>query len=107
MIGAGKRNKRITIQSLTETTTDGGEVTETASDVAEVWAAIEPLSARETWFARQSQATTTHKITMLYRPDVTSRMRATWDDRTFNFESVVNMDEANREMLITATEVTA
>lgn len=107
MIGAGRRNKLITIEELTQTTTDGGEVTETATTLAKVWAAIEPLSARESWFAKQSQATTTHKITILYRSDVTSRMRAKWESRTFNFESVVNLDEANREMVIMATEVTA
>jgi len=104
---AGKRNKHITLQSLTEAITDEGEVTETAATVAKVWASIEPLSSREAWFAQQSQATTSHKITILYRPGVTTRHQATWGGRTFRFDSVVNLDEANRELMITATEVTA
>ena len=105
MSGAGARDRRITIQSLSETITDGGEVTESATDVCKAWAQIAPLTARENWIAQQSQATTTHKIKILYRPDITHEMQATYDGRTFRFDSVVNIDEANRHLLITATEV--
>ena len=107
MIGAGRKNKLITIQSLTETTTEEGEVTETPTTYATTWAAIEPLSAREQWFAKQSQATTTHKITLWYMSGITSRMQATWESRTFKFESVTNPFENDRELVIEATEVTA
>jgi len=105
MIGAGRRSRRITIQSLAKTTTDAGEVTEVAATLATVWAAIEPLNGSEQWLAKQSQAITTHKITMLYRDDVTSDMQALYNGRTFRFESVINIDEANRHLLIMATEV--
>lgn len=105
MIGAGTRSRRIAIQSLTEVTTDAGEVTETATTLATVWAAIEPISGREEWLAKQSQATTTHKIVMLYRDDVTSDMQALYNGRTFRFDSVINLNEANRHLQIMATEV--
>ncbi len=104
-VAAGRRSRRIVIQSLTQATTAGGEVTETAATHAEVWAAIEPLSGREAWIAQQSQATTTHKITILYRPGITADMQALYDGRTFRFDSVVNLDEANRHLIIMATEV--
>ncbi len=104
-VGSGARSRRIVIQSLTETITEGGEVTETAATFATVWAEILPLSGREAWIAQQSQATTTHKITMIYRPGITAKMQATYNGRTFMFDSVVNLDEANRFLMITATEV--
>jgi len=107
MTGAGKKDKWITIQGATSITTDGGEVTETWTTFATVWGLIKPLASREAWQAKQSQATTTHTITIHYLSGVTSRMRATWGSRTFNFESVVNINEQNRELVITATEVTA
>ena len=107
MIGAGKRNKLMTFQQVTETITDEGEVTETWSTLRKAWVAIEPLTAREAWVAQQSQATTTHKITALYDSGVTSRHQGTWNSRTFKFESVRNIDEGDREMEIMATEVTA
>lgn len=106
MIGAGNRNKHITIQILTETVTDEGEVTETATTYARTWAAIEPLNSRETWQAQATQATTSHKITMLYMSGVTTRMQATWNGRTFKFDGVRNINEDNRELEIMATEVT-
>ena len=102
---AGRRSRRLVIQSLADTITDGGEVTETASTVATVWVEILPLSAREDWIAKQSQATTTHKITMLYMPGITNKMQGVYNNRTFRFDSVMNLDEANRHLLITATEV--
>ena len=105
MSGAGARDRRITIQSVTETITDGGEVTESWATECRIWAQIVPLTARENWVAQQSQATTSHKIKILYRPSITADMRATYDSRTFNFDSVVNLDEANRHLMITATEV--
>ena len=105
MSGAGARDRKIVIQSLSQSITDGGEVTETAATFCTVWAQILPLSARESWIAQQSQATTTHKIKILYRPDITHEMQATYDGRTFKFDSVVNLDEASRHLLITATEV--
>ena len=104
-VQAGRRDRRIVIQSPTDTTTTGGEVTQTWATFATVWAEIMPLSSREAWIAQQSQATTTHKITMIYRAGITADMRATYNSRTFNFDSVVNLDEANRYLLITATEV--
>jgi SPP1 family predicted phage head-tail adaptor len=101
---AGKRNKKVTLQSLTIATDENGETTETAATIATVWASIEPLNSREQYYANQVQSTTTHKITILYHPSVTTRTQAVWNGRTFNFDSVINLDEANRELLIMATE---
>lgn len=106
IMGAGKRNKYITLQDIAQTVTDEGELTETVNTSTDTWASIQPLSARERLFANQSQATTTHTITTIYIADVSTRWRATWDGRTFNFDSVVNVNEDDRELLITATEVT-
>lgn len=105
MIGAGKKNKLITIQQATQTVTDEGEATEAWTTFAEAWAAIEPLSSREQWYAKQSQATQSHRITMWHISDITTRMRCTWNSRTFNFDAMVNPEEANRELVIEATEV--
>ena len=105
MIGAGRKNKLITIWQLREVTTDEGEVTEEPIEYASPWAAIEPLDAKELWFAQQSQATTSHKITLWFIPGITSRMQATWNGRTFKFGGVVNSREENRETVIDATEV--
>jgi SPP1 family predicted phage head-tail adaptor len=105
---AGKRNKLITIQSFSEVTSETGEVYEDKDNpttVCKTWASIEPISSRERYLVQQSMATTTHMIKMLYRSDITSRMQAVWNGRTFVFDSVVDPEEANRELIIMATEV--
>ena len=106
MIGAGRKNKLIKILSVVNTTTNEGEVTESLSTFAEVYGAIEPLTAKEQWLAKQSQATTTHKITIWYQLNITSRMRAEWNGRVFHFNGVVCWHEENRELVIDATEQT-
>ena len=104
MTGAGKRNKYITIQEMIETTSYG-EVSEAAQTLVKTWAAIEPVSSRETWLTDRLQATTTHTIRILFYAGITTRHQATYNGRTFRFESVVNPGEANRELVILATEV--
>ena len=106
MIGAGRRNKLITIQTIPESISATGEVVENDPvTVCKVMAAIEPLSAREAWQALESQATTSHKITIPYVGGITSRMQAVYNSRTFHFDGVVNSDENNRELVILATEI--
>jgi len=105
-LGAGRKNKLITIWDLNETATDEGETAENKDAFAETWAAIEPLDAREQWSAKQSQATTSHTITIWYIDGVTSRMNATWNGRTFDFDSITDLREMRRELEIKATETT-
>ena len=109
MSRAGERNKLITLEQLpndNDVATDEGELEETIGFAVEVWAGIEPLTSHEQWVADNNQATTSHTIAILYRDDVTTRWRAVWNGRTFNFDSVKNLEEKNIELEILATEVT-
>ena len=47
----GKLRHRISLQSVTLTSDGAGGSTESWAEVAELWAAIEPASARERLFA--------------------------------------------------------
>lgn len=104
---AGQMKKLLTIESISTTRTTAGETTDTATEVCQTWAKIEPISGREYYAAKAQQETTTHRINMPYRSDITARMRATWNGRTFNFTTVINVREADRELEIMATEVMA
>lgn len=101
------RTRRLVIRQATTTTEATGQVTQSWSTVATVWASIHPVKAEETWRDEQLRATVTHKITIAYRADVTPQMRGTYGGRTFRFISVVNRDEANVELEIMAAEVVA
>ena len=103
----GRLNCHITIQSLDQTPTEDGAVTETPTTVCKCWASIEPLGGRELFIAREQQDTSTHCIRLHYRAGITPQMRALWNGRYFNFTSVINIGEINRELEIMAMEVIA
>ena len=75
----------------------GGEV-KVWEDYAAVLAFVQPLNGREYFAARQVQAETSHKVTMWYRPGVTSEMRVVFGARVLEIESVLNVDERNIEL---------
>lgn len=66
MIESGRLNQRVTLQSPAGSRDALGERVTTWTDVATVWAAIEPLSTRETFAAAQAQSEATHRVTVRY-----------------------------------------
>lgn len=101
---AEHRNRLLHLQVRSQTQAADGQLVETWTDVAQVWAHIAPISGREMWLAKQAQARVTHRITILYRPGILPTMRATMNGRIFHFESVTNREELNEELEILATE---
>jgi SPP1 family predicted phage head-tail adaptor len=103
---AGEMRHHLTIQSLATTPTAEGDTLDTPVTVAKVWARIMPLSGSEKFVAAMQQDTSSHKINCRYVSGITPKMRAIRaDGRVFNFTSVNNVDERNRELEILATEV--
>lgn len=103
----GAMTRRISIQSIDKTPTSTGQTSDLPVTLVSVWAKIEPLDGRELYLAKAQQDSTTHLITMPYYPGITAKMQAVWSGRTFNFTSVVNVEEADRELKIRAEEVFA
>ena len=100
-----KRNKLVTVQTPTETTTSG-ETSLSWSTLLREWAAIVPLTSREYSFASQRNADVTHKIIMPYRPGITSACRIVWNSRVFELaEPPRNIDEENHTLEFVVTEV--
>jgi len=75
------------------------------TDIATVWARIEPLSGREYFAARQENAEVTAKITIRYRKDVTPDMRAVSEGRVFDVLSMINPEERNISLVLMCKEV--
>lgn len=105
---ASKLRHRVTIQrprSNDDRETTGQPLTPWPI-VAEVWAAIEPLSTRESFAAQQAQSTASHRITMRYRAGIDGSMRvvyrdpATAKERFFYFDGAPTSPEERREMLV-------
>ena len=101
---AGDLRHRVTIQSASESVSAAGEVTKTWSDVATVWASIEPLTGREKWLAEQVQAAATHRVRMRYRSDVGLENRLLYGSRVLDILEVMNTGERDKELVLICAE---
>lgn len=102
---AGRLRHRVTIETPSGSASAFGEVAQSWSTVATVWAAVEPTSSRERVENEQTKTFTTHRIHMRYRSDVSTAERLTFDSRTLNILSVINPNEQNATLEILCTEV--
>jgi SPP1 family predicted phage head-tail adaptor len=101
---AGRLRHRITIQDYTESQNSFGEATKNWTDYATVWAAVEPVKGREFWESQQINAEITTKVTMRYLAGIKPKMRILYDTRIFEIDSVINVDERNRELQLLVKE---
>lgn len=86
-------------------TPDGlGGHSEDWSEVATLFARVEPVSAGVRFGAGQTVETTTHRITVRFRADLASGMRLVRDGRVFELVSVHDPDETGRYLVCRARE---
>lgn len=104
-MNAGSLRYSIKIQQKNVTRDSFGAETIAWTDVATVWAAIEPLQGREFFNAQQVNAEVTTRIRVRYRSGVTPAMRMLLGSRVFDIQSVINLDERNRELHLMCKEV--
>lgn len=106
---AGALNRRLRLQKVTMTTDSEGMSIEAWSDVASLWAGINPMSATEVAQAAQTEERVTHHIMIRYRTDISPRMRFLYvtpqGTRVFFIHSLVQPDENHREMDCQAEEI--
>ena len=107
MIRAGELNKRIKIQFNTSASQDahGNPVANwTTIDNGDLWASIKPISGSESYLATKVVANATHEIRIRKRPGITTQHRATFKNRVFDINAVMNVDEANEQLLLICAE---
>lgn len=102
----GSMNKRVQVQSVTETRDAAGGVTQTWSTDRTVWAAISPLTGREYLNAQQVQSSVTAKVVMRYFAGLTPKHRLLFGSRVFEIAAVINPDEANEMYELMCVEQT-
>lgn len=96
---AGKLRHRVRIEQLTPSKDSDGDPVEVWTLLAEVWAAIEPLSAREFRASQAVQSEITGRITIRYRDDVSASMRIVHRGKTYNIAGVLADKETGLEYL--------
>jgi SPP1 family predicted phage head-tail adaptor len=106
-IKSGDLNKRITIQTLTETTDGQGGFSSSWVDGDSVWAKIKPLSSREREQGAKLELNTTHRIIVRFRQDLltsSGKDRLKFGSRFFAIGGVFNIEEEDRFLEISAIE---
>lgn len=101
------RPQKITIQSRTETQDAYGQPIMSYSNYATVWAEIYHLTSREYFDAKQTESENTIKFRLRYDKRMDSlnkQMRVSWDSRTFDIDSVVNVNMRNEYIILVCTE---
>ena len=101
---AGKLNRRVTIEAPGTAQDSVGQLVQTWSTVAEVWAAIRPLAGRELMLAKSVEAEITHTVTIRYRSGITTGHRLLFGARVFNITAVIDRAEAGRYLELSCTE---
>jgi SPP1 family predicted phage head-tail adaptor len=103
-MAAGRLRWRITIQSSTAAKGAEGQDVLTWAAFWSTWANIEPLTGTERQTSETERAQQGYTFTIRYRSAITPRMRISWDGRTFDIESVVNVENRKRTLVLTAVE---
>jgi SPP1 family predicted phage head-tail adaptor len=102
---AGALRNRIDIQAITRTADGMGGFTKTYVTIASsVAAAIWPISGKESIQAGQSKMTITHRIRMRYRNNMKSSYRIKFENRYFDIESIININERNETLELLCRE---
>lgn len=100
MLKSGTLRHRCTLQrkQQTQNPQTGAMVTTWVTE-ATVWAAVEPLSAREFIAAQAVQSDVSVRIRVRYRPGITSAMRLLHDGKVYNITGVLADKDSGREYL--------
>lgn len=88
-------NKQISIVTHGESIGAGGIISETPVSVWSGWAAIWPVSSKESRENMRVGMNITHNIRMYYREGIEPTMKVLFKDRSFEIKGIVNPEEAN------------
>ena len=96
----GGEKKRITIQQPADTQDAYGAPVPAWSTVTTVWAQVEPLRGSEYLISKQTGAKIDTRFVIRYRVDIylTPKMKVVYDGNDYNIESIININEANKEL---------
>jgi len=106
----GRLRQKITIQYRADGQDATGAPNGAWTELASVFAAIEPISGREWLASGVVNADITNKITIRYGSEVaaaTPAHRVLFGTRIFNIVAIRNIDEANRWLELVVKEIVA
>lgn len=92
-ITIGDLRRRVTIEEAVRTGDGGGGYTVAWQPVAEVWAAIWPRLADESYTLDRVAGRATHDMWIRYRDGITPEMRVVSGTRVFDIRGVIDVED--------------
>ncbi|WP_439542641.1 phage head closure protein [Hyphomicrobium sp.] len=92
----GDMRHRLHLEAPLESPDGGGGVTRTWALVAEVWAALKPVSGGETVEADGVSGRVSHEVWIRFRAGVLPEMRFTLGTRVFEIRAAIDTGERHR-----------
>ncbi len=99
-----RMDKRVTIQRVSQTTDGQGGFTEGWGEIATVWALIEPATGYEKMQAMQQSSPISHKLTIRYYSELTTKHRILFGERIFAIKEIINPNESNQFLKLKCVE---
>ena len=103
---AGRLRHKIIIEENTGGRSARGGRTDTWTAFLTVRASVQPLSGRELIAAAQSHAALSHKVVIRHVDGITPAMRVNHGGRKLKIDSIINVNEAGRELHLMCEEIT-
>lgn len=103
---AGNLRSKAIIQHLVSGSKNefGEELPSNWVDFKTVWCSITPVSGKESFLSNADFSKVTHKIKIRYTEGLNASMKLVWKGRYFNFTSIRNISERDKEIEILAEE---
>lgn len=101
----GELRERIAVQRVSNTRDAIGGLTESWSEIASVYAKVEPANAREQFVREQVNASGDWTVYTRYLTDILPADRIVWRSRTFQVVGIQNTDLRRRFMEISCREL--
>lgn len=103
---AGRLNHKVIIQQPVEVQDTTGQAVKSWTTYASVWASVEPLKGREFLESQQINAETSTRVRIRKLAGVTQKMRISYDSRIYNINTILHVNERQREMHLMCSEGT-
>lgn len=103
-IDPGTFRHELALEAATRLPDGAGGYTQSWSEVATLFARIEPVSAANRFGADKQTATVTHRVTLRRRDNVRHGMRLSRRDRVFEIVTVHDPDETGRYLVCQVRE---
>lgn len=104
MSDPGKLNRRLILEAPMETDDGAGGVSRTFDAVATLWASVTPVSAQEEIEAARLGARITHRISLRFSNDITTRHRFRDGDTVYRIVTLRDRDGRRRFLDISAEQ---